>query len=49
MIRRAAAAWYVGPGAMDNYDDPNYSGGPGYPNMQEYTMSVLSKYKGGLF
>ena len=49
MIRMAAAAWYGGPGAMDNYDDPNYSGGPGYPNMQEYTMSVLSKYKGGLF
>ena len=49
MIRMAAAAWYGGPGAMDNYDDPNYSGGPGYPNMQEYTMSVLTKYKGGLF
>ena len=49
MIRMAAAAWYGGPGAMDNYDDPNYSGGPGYPNMQEYTMSVLQKYKGGMF
>ena len=49
MIRMAAAAWYGGPGAMDNYDDPNYSGGPGYPNMQQYTMQVLQKYKGGMF
>ncbi len=48
MIRMVAAAWYGGAGAMDEYDNPNYSGGPGYPNMQEYTMSVLRKYKGGM-
>lgn len=48
MIRMVAAAWYGGPGAMDQYDNPNYGGGAGYPNMQEYTMSVLRKYKGGM-
>lgn len=48
MIRMVAAAWYGGAGAMDQYDNPNYGGGPGYPNMQEYTMSVLRKYKGGM-
>jgi len=49
IIRMAAAAWYGGPGAMKEYDNPKYSGGAGYPNMQEYTLSVLEKYKGGMF
>lgn len=47
-IRMAAAAWYGGPGAMEKYDDENYQGGaPGHPNMKEYTMSVLRRYKRG--
>ncbi len=47
-IRMAAAAWYGGDGAMDEWDNPNYLGGaPGHPNMQEYTMQVLQRYKRG--
>lgn len=44
IIRMAAAAWYGGAGAMKHWDNPNYGGGPGYPNMQEYTTSVWSRY-----
>ena len=44
IIRMAAAAWYGGPGAMEHWDNPNYGGGEGYPNMQEYTTSVWSRY-----
>ena len=47
-IRMAAAAWYGGAGAMEHYDNENYQGGaPGHPNMKEYTMSVLRRYKRG--
>ena len=47
-IRMAAAAWYGGDGAMDEWDNPNYQGGaPDHPNMQEYTMQVLQRYKRG--
>ena len=47
-IRMAAAAWYGGDGAMDEWDNPNYLGGaPGHPNMQQYTMQVLQRYKRG--
>lgn len=44
IIRMAAAAWYGGAGAMKHWDNPNYGGGPGYPNMQEYTREVWSRY-----
>ena len=44
IIRMAAAAWYGGAGAMEHWDNPNYGGGEGYPSMQEYTMSVWSRY-----
>ena len=44
IVRMVAAAWYGGGGRMDDYDNPNVSGGPGYPNMREYTMSVWSRY-----
>ena len=46
-IRRAAAFWYGGPRGFNNYDNPNFSGGPGYPNMQQYTNKILQRYRGG--
>jgi len=50
IIRMAAAAWYGGPRGMDNWDNPNFLGAnPTDPNMQEYTMQVLEKYKRGTF
>tara|TARA_R100000458_G_C8195345_1_gene187668 strand:+ start:176 stop:652 length:477 start_codon:yes stop_codon:yes gene_type:complete len=44
-IRMAAAAWYGGPGNMDNYDDNTPQGD--YPSLRHYTNSVLQRYKRG--
>tara|TARA_Y100001968_G_scaffold210483_1_gene193666 strand:+ start:12264 stop:15470 length:3207 start_codon:yes stop_codon:yes gene_type:complete len=45
LIRRVAASWYGGPGAVDNWDDPNYKGfHPSHPNMQEYTKKVYERF-----
>ncbi len=43
-VRRAAALWYGGPDGFDNFDNPNFSGGEGFPNMQEYTNQILQRY-----
>jgi hypothetical protein len=44
-MRKAAAAWYGGPGAMDRYDDPKRFR-RNEPSFREYTTSVLNKAKG---
>ena len=43
-VRRAAALWYGGPDGFNNFDNPDFSGGEGFPNMQEYTNQVLQRY-----
>lgn len=45
LIRRVAAGWYGGPGAVDQWDNANYKGfAPGHPNMKEYTKSVYKRF-----
>jgi hypothetical protein len=44
VIRMVAAAWYGGPGRMDDYDAVNDEVVAGHPNMREYTTKVLSRY-----
>lgn len=46
-VRRAAAFWYGGDKGFNNWNNPRFSGGPGYPNMEQYTRSVLQHYVGG--
>ena len=45
VIRRAAAEWYGGPGAVEHWNNPGYHANvPGEPNMAEYTSSIWRKY-----
>ena len=46
-IRRAAAFWYGGADGFKNWNNPNFSGGQGYPNMESYTRSVYTHYLRG--
>jgi len=46
-VRMAAAAWYGGSGAMNQYDSPTYGKTEKYPSMQEYTRSIWTKYNSG--
>jgi len=46
LIRRVAASWYGGPGAVDNWDDPTYHANYGpEPNMQQYTKEVYERFQ----
>ena len=46
-VRRAAAEWYGGPGAIQHWNNPGYKGAFGdHPNMAEYTTSIWRKYQG---
>ena len=45
-VRKAAAAWYAGPGnthLIDN-DKPQYSNGNEYPSIRSYTLDILRRY-----
>ena len=45
LIRRVAASWYGGPGAVDQWYNANYKGfAPSHPNMKEYTKSVYKRF-----
>ena len=46
-VRRAAAEWYGGPGAVEHWNNPGYKGAfANHPNMQQYTRSIWRKYSG---
>jgi hypothetical protein len=46
LVRRVAAIWYGGPGAVEQWNNPGYHDNyPGEPNMQEYTQSIAEKYR----
>ena len=46
LIRRTAASWYGGPGAVDKWDDPTYHANYGpEPNMQQYTKEVYERFQ----
>ena len=46
-LRKAAAAWYAGPGNTHLYDDdkPQFSNGNEYPSIRSYTLDILRRYK----
>ena len=44
-VRRAAAEWYGGAGAVKHWNNPGYHANvPNEPNMAEYTSSIWRKY-----
>ena len=44
-IRRAAAVWYSGQARLYNDTRDQSRGGTRYPTIQEYTLSILDRYK----
>lgn len=46
LIRRVAAMWYGGEGAVEHWNNPNYHDKfPNEPNMQQYTQSLFDRYQ----
>jgi hypothetical protein len=46
LIRRVAAMWYGGPGAVEHWNNPRYHDKfPNEPNMQQYTQDLFDRYQ----
>jgi hypothetical protein len=46
LIRRVAAMWYGGPGAVEHWNNPGYHANfKGEPNMQQYTKDLFGRYQ----
>ena len=47
LARRVASIWYSGQAGLYNNSRPQYYGAGSYPSIQEYTMSVVGRYRAG--